>query len=243
MSKELSLTGFILKSQDIGEQDVLLTFFSLEQGKVRVIVKSAKRLTSRLAGRIQPTTKLAITLAGNGSLPKLIGVTVLSSHATIIDSEEKIAALMVLQEYTNRALADGQINEELFADYNACLELLENNPADYSLKIATGFVVNTLVVIGLAPRRLEQIGTNKGIWLSFEEGRFVTESSFGQQSSVEPEVYQLYEQLSQQEEVDQKNLAVYKQLLRLINDFASYQLERQLRAAEYFFESTRDIIK
>lgn len=235
MSRELSLTGFILKSQDIGEQDVLLTFFSLEQGKVRVIVKSAKKLTSRLAGRIQPTAKLEITLAGNGSLPKLIGATVLSSHAAIIDSEEKIAALMVLQEYTNRALADGQINEELFVDYNSCLELLENTSPNNSVKIATGFVVNTLMVIGLAPRKLEQISTDKSIWLSFEDGRFVTESTFGQQSKVEPEVYQLYEQLSQQKAFNQENLGNYEQLLKLLNDFASYQLERQLRAVEYFF--------
>lgn len=235
MSRELSLTGFILKSQDIGEHDVLLTFFSLEQGKVRVIVKSAKKLTSRLAGRIQPTAKLEITLAGNNSLPKLIGATVLSSNAAIIDSEEKIAALMVLQEYTNRALADGQLNEELFADYNLRLELLENTVPDNSVKIATGFVINTLVVIGLAPRKLDQIGAHQSIWLSFNEGRFVTESTFGQQSIVEPEVYQLYVQLSRQKDFDQENLSDYERLLKLLNEFASYQLERQLRAAEYFF--------
>ncbi len=236
MSRELSLQGYILKSQDIGEQDVLLTFFSLEEGKVRVMVKSAKKLTSRLAGRIQPTAKLEIILAGNGSLPKLIGVTVQNNYPDITLSEDRIAALMVLQEYANRALADAQPNEQLFWCYGQALTQLGS--ADYSqcLEVVTRFVVQTLTTIGLAPRLLNQSIPANGGWLSFDDGSFVIRSGLGQQSPVESEVYSLYTNLYQNSPSATADSLVWQKLLKLMNNFGAYQLERQLNAAQYFFQ-------
>lgn len=234
VSKELILQGYIIKSQDIGEHDVLLTFFSLEHGKLRVIVKSAKKLTSRLAGRLQAAAKIEITLAGNHSLPKLIGASVQESFHDIVQSQDRIAVVMVLQEYTNRALADLQPNEQLFENYSQALRQLAVADTSECLRIATLFIVQTLQAIGVAPRLLQQEYTGAKLWLNFDDGSFIVNSGTGQQSEVTLKVYELFVNLYQAGDRETYDDVVWQKLLKLLNDFSGYQLERQLRAAEYF---------
>ena len=46
--REIKHTGIILKKQPLGEADELITLFTKEQGKVRVLAKSVKSAKSKL---------------------------------------------------------------------------------------------------------------------------------------------------------------------------------------------------
>jgi len=59
-----STTAILLRRLDYGDFDVIITFFSLERGKLSVIAKSAKKSTKRFAGVLELFSELQI-LAGS----------------------------------------------------------------------------------------------------------------------------------------------------------------------------------
>ena len=60
-----STSAILLRRLDYGDFDVIITFFTLERGKVSVIAKSAKKSTKRFAGILELFSELQI-LAGAG---------------------------------------------------------------------------------------------------------------------------------------------------------------------------------
>jgi len=60
-----STTAILLRRLDYGDFDVIVTFFSLERGKLSLIAKSAKKSTKRFAGVLELFSELQI-LAGSG---------------------------------------------------------------------------------------------------------------------------------------------------------------------------------
>lgn len=53
----------VLRHSDWGEADRLLVLYTRERGKVRAIVKGARKLTSRKAGHLEPFTHVTLQLA------------------------------------------------------------------------------------------------------------------------------------------------------------------------------------
>lgn len=53
----------VLRHKDWGEADQLLTLYTREHGKLRVVAKGARKITSRKAGHLQPFTYVNLQLA------------------------------------------------------------------------------------------------------------------------------------------------------------------------------------
>jgi DNA repair protein RecO (recombination protein O) len=53
----------VLQHSDLGEADRLLTLYTREHGKVRAIVKGARKIASRKAGHLEPFTRVRLQLA------------------------------------------------------------------------------------------------------------------------------------------------------------------------------------
>ena len=60
-----STPAILLRRLDYGDFDVIITFFTLEKGKISVIAKSAKKSTKRFGGVLELFSELQI-LAGSG---------------------------------------------------------------------------------------------------------------------------------------------------------------------------------
>lgn len=61
--RSLRITGIVLRHSDWGEADRLVTLYTRRHGKVRVIVKGARKVTSRKAGHLEPFTQVKLQLA------------------------------------------------------------------------------------------------------------------------------------------------------------------------------------
>lgn len=62
MNKSFKTEGVILKRKDFGEADRLLTVFTLHQGKVSVLAKGVRRITSRRSGNVELLNRAVIFL-------------------------------------------------------------------------------------------------------------------------------------------------------------------------------------
>ena len=88
-----STTAILLRRLDYGDFDVIITFFTLERGKVSVIAKSAKRSTKRFAGILELFSELQILAnAGRGKGLPVLQEAVLKQPFSAIRADYKKTA-------------------------------------------------------------------------------------------------------------------------------------------------------
>lgn len=61
--RSVRVDAVVLRHSDYGEADRLLTLFTLQRGKMRVVAKGARKIASRKAGHIEPFTHVKLQLA------------------------------------------------------------------------------------------------------------------------------------------------------------------------------------
>ncbi len=241
MSQEQKLTGFIVKTQDLGEADLLLTFFTFEEGKLRFLAKSAKRMTSKLSGKLQPYFEIDITSVGNGGLPKLIGAEVVSEYAKLLDSQQKVQALSVLQELILRSLPDQQPNSSLYTLYKKSLDQLATEGDDSVLYIVVNFFVQSLKSLGFSPESVvTDAEDGKQIFFAMDTGKFLSKQNSLNDRPVSNLAHELYKQMFKEDFITDFanfNFRSAKELLEVLSTFTEYQLERDLKSAQYFIST------
>jgi DNA repair protein RecO (recombination protein O) len=70
----------VLRHANWGEADRILTLYTREQGKVRVIAKGARKIRSRKAGHLEPFTHITVQLAKSRDLPIVTQVETLEAY-------------------------------------------------------------------------------------------------------------------------------------------------------------------
>ncbi|MEZ4180007.1 MAG: DNA repair protein RecO [Candidatus Doudnabacteria bacterium] len=236
MAEAKEIRGFVIKQQQLGEADILLTFFSQEQGKTRMVIKAAKRVTSKLQSALQPYYLSQVSLVGKGELQNVISSQVLESYAGVLQTEIGMRLVSVVQEFLYRALPDEQVNTQLF---NLVLEFykLLNNHQDLDFSQGQALVVQfyslALLAIGLNPEsNLVILEEPKEVFLSNQEGGFAIQRRSVSDIALPTEAYKEYLKLSKQPMVI--NVLDNQELLTAILGFVNYQLERKFIAGEYF---------
>lgn len=61
--RSFRVEAVVLKHNDHGEADRMLTIYSRERGKLRALAKGARKMRSRKAGHIEPFTRVSLLLA------------------------------------------------------------------------------------------------------------------------------------------------------------------------------------
>jgi len=88
-----SSTAILLRRLDYGDFDVIITFFSLERGKLSLIAKSAKKSTKRFAGVLELFSELQILVgSGRGKGLPVLQEAVLKQPFSAIRSDYKKTA-------------------------------------------------------------------------------------------------------------------------------------------------------
>ncbi len=92
MNKSFKTEGIILKRKDFGEADRILTVFTLHRGKVTVIAKGVRRITSRRSGNVELLNRAVIFLhQGKNWL--------ILTEASSLETYEKIKTELTLTTY------------------------------------------------------------------------------------------------------------------------------------------------
>lgn len=237
MSRNRQLEGFVLKRQDYAEADYIVTFFSLEEGKVRALVKSAKLTTSKLQSALQPIFLVKVALTGLAGvargLPKLIEAQAIEVYSQIIVSEYKLMAWYSALEFCLRALPDSQPNQELFQLLKKLANQLNSSNTDsWSIKCTIlQFQIQALVTLGLGIKTLPH--DSQQIFFDFDQGGFTTDRT-STAIEVSVELYQFFGQLLHSPFDHTFEFVQDTAILEgLLNRFVTYQLDREIKSYRY----------
>ncbi|MFA5034974.1 MAG: DNA repair protein RecO [Candidatus Margulisiibacteriota bacterium] len=103
-----------IKNKPFAEADKLVTLFTREHGKIRVLAKGARRVPSRFGGRVETFSYADYLLAKGRSLDIVSQCEVLESFQIVRDDPAGLKAGIYFLRIIDAATAEGQSNEELF---------------------------------------------------------------------------------------------------------------------------------
>lgn len=239
MSRESTIQAFVLKRQDYGETDQIITLLSSEHGKLRVLVKNAKSPVSRLQPALQPMFLVGLTLVGNSALKKIIRAQAVQTYAGIYAEPEKLSAWFVAAEMLLRSLADEQPSRELFVLLGEYLKFLDNSERVAGLLrvSALQFQLKTLEAIGLGVKSLQQHPV-QDVWFDYHAGGFVSASQGAESFRFSPNQYQQLTSLLRDDfGKATTNPQDFQLLERAVSGFVSYQIERELKSSRHLMAS------
>jgi DNA repair protein RecO (recombination protein O) len=106
--------GIILHRTDFGEADRLLTVFTPRLGRLRLLAKGARKLTSRKAGHIEPFTYVHLLVARGRNLDIVSQVETLEAFRPLREDLERASQAYYLAELISGFIEEGDENPALF---------------------------------------------------------------------------------------------------------------------------------
>ena len=155
--------GIILKRKNFGEADRILTVFTLSRGKISIVAKGVRRVTSRRAGNVELLNRVSLFLYQAKGMPLL-------TEAESIETYSKIKSNLALSTYAyhiieliDKLTAENQENRILYEHLVRVLQRFEKRPRQLLIR---AFEVKILSLMGFANFQeslgfyLEEVGEN-----------------------------------------------------------------------------------
>lgn len=147
--------GIILKRRNFGEADRILTVFTHQRGKISVLAKGVRRITSRRAGNVELLNRCIMFLHQTKGLPIL-------TEAKAIDTFPKLKEDLTLSTYTfhiielvDRLTAENQENPLLYEMLVEVLNKLSKNPRQIFIRAFEAKILSNLGFISFQNPEVE----------------------------------------------------------------------------------------
>ncbi|MGA8180878.1 MAG: DNA repair protein RecO [Desulfobacterales bacterium] len=147
-----SSPAIMLRKKDFGDYDLIITLFTLKEGKITVIAKSAKKSTKRFGGILELFSALDVvySIGQKKGLPILQEAALKQPFPSIRSSMLKTAYASYWTELINEWMENGQIDAILYQLFYHVLKKLDAGAApEGALSIL--FQMRFMKMFGLAP--------------------------------------------------------------------------------------------
>ncbi len=213
MSRESTYQAIILKKQAYAEADEIITFFTLEHGKVRALAKSVKSPKSKLQQKLQALFLVQVILS-HSKFPKIIAVEPVEVFAPLRDDLEAMKRAFYITELVLKFTPDEQKNEGLFILLREALDFLASKKEQNLLDLALAkFKIGILEVTGFGIHQANDF-----------------------RSRPSAAAYELFLELKNADFntlLNIKNPIKLDELQGLLSDSIEYQLERAVKSEKY----------
>ena len=114
MIRTYKTEGIVLKYRNHGEADRIITLFTKHYGKITVIAKGVRKITSRRGGSLEPGTHIVLLLAKGHGWDILTQVQVQESYQNLRSNLTKITQLQQILEIIDCLTAEHQEHELVY---------------------------------------------------------------------------------------------------------------------------------
>jgi len=135
----------VLSSMNYGEADRILTLLTYERGRVRVIVRGARRPRNRFAAMAQPLNLLEVQLTGNSNLETLSQGQLVNSYRIIKEDLLRLAYASYILELFDKATEGASDVAEVFIMLLTALELVRYSDDLHLVRMAVEMKLMTAI--------------------------------------------------------------------------------------------------
>ena len=172
--------GIILKRRDFGEADRLLTVFSAKLGKISVLAKGVRRITSKRSGNVELLNRVSIYLHQAKTF-------LILTEASALETYQSLKADLTLSTYgyhiielVDKLTAENQENRIIYQDLTQVLQKLSKNPRQIFIR---AFEVKMLSTLGFIDFTSKDYISSLG--LSKQTGKILEDLQFKSWEEVE----------------------------------------------------------
>ncbi len=148
MVKTYKTEGVVLKRVNFKETDRLLTVFTKHYGKLHLLAKGIRKLTSKKAASLEPFVWARFFIARGRNLDIVLETEIIDSFNEIKLDLKKIGMAYQVCEVVEKLSPEEQVNRSLFELITAELNNLRNS-STYSVE---GFCLKLLWDLGYLPK-------------------------------------------------------------------------------------------
>ncbi len=120
--------GFVIKKNDLLNDDRILQLFLKEHGKISCIAKGAKKFSSRKSGNLELLNLCKFSLAEGKNLDVLTEVQLINPYGSLREKEKDVFFLFYLDELVTKMVYDGEISAEIYNVLEETLSYHESHP-------------------------------------------------------------------------------------------------------------------
>ena len=139
----------ILKRDNFGEADSIITVFSKNNGKLRILAKGSRKIKSKFVGHLEPFSLVKISLVSGRSFEILTSCEIKKSFYSLKENLNNLPRLNYIFEITNNLTCEELKNPQVFKLITNTLSsgLWKSNP-DF---LVLFFLINFLKLLGFSP--------------------------------------------------------------------------------------------
>jgi DNA repair protein RecO (recombination protein O) len=169
----------VLRGRSLGEADRILTFFTLEHGKVEAVAKGVRRGRSKLGGRLEFGNEVALELHRGRSLDVIGSVEILTEHWRALVEPTRFAAASAACEMVDAFCEPDLALPDVYALLLGVLSAIAASSKPDAL--LSRFYMRLLDSLGLAPPleacvRCGHEFSVAHVWLDAEAGGFIDDA-------------------------------------------------------------------
>jgi len=157
--RSLKVEALVLRHQDWGEADRLLSLFTREKGKLRVVAKGVRRIHSRKSGHVEPFTHVALLLHYGKSFWLAVQAEAVEPFLNLREDLLRTASAMYCIELVDQFTYEDSPNPELFELLCQTIRRLDaqNDP----FIVVRYFEIHLLGALGFQPQLQECVQCHK----------------------------------------------------------------------------------
>ncbi len=139
MTRNIAFEGFVVKKSQMLDASYVVTLFTKSNGKIAMIAKGVKKITSKRASHLQTGNKLKLDATKHVSGVWYLGSTsLLTGISTIKDSAEKSAALYIALQLIDVLIPEDIEERYVYAAFSQFLVRLSHADID-TRQLTLGF--------------------------------------------------------------------------------------------------------
>ena len=141
--------GIVLKHNDYGEADRLLTIYTRQRGKVRPLAKGVRKVRSRKGGHLEPFTRVSLQLAVGRNWYIVSQAEAQDTYSALRENLENVGYASYVVELLDKFTYEEEVNVPLFRLLAKTLERL--NRGEESLLVVRYYEIRLLDLLGFRP--------------------------------------------------------------------------------------------
>jgi len=237
--------GFILRKQDLRETSIILTVYTRDFGKLRLVSKGVRVPEARFmsAYELLALDDIVFYERKKRSLFFLSQCDLINYFPRVRESLDRISYAIYFAEFLDAATPAGDRNKEIYKLLSDSLFLLSSKASPK--RVARIFEIKLLSVLGLMPRLKACVACNRAIEkgrvrFSFSSGGVLCEACFAKDKSAKPVLPGTINFISHIENLPFERIKHIKvtrrvgmEVERLLRRFIDYHLDLRLKSMEF----------
>jgi DNA repair protein RecO (recombination protein O) len=142
------VTAFIVRRSNVGEADKILTIFSTNIGKLRVIAKGIRKISSRRGPHVDLFNEVSMMLHRGKSMDIVTEVTTIKTYRTGLSSWIRMRAAYLVVEILDKLVPEHVEHRDIYSKLHETLEAIEKISEEQMDTVLLSWCNSVLLMLG-----------------------------------------------------------------------------------------------